>query len=147
MKRDWISSIADEWMLKQRKTSLLTGRLVVEDGKVSLQLDAGELVELNTNDRIEVLNGDRFEPAPFSRILERVDSAGWSLYAGLYATVSRRSRHPTDEVIDHCPVCDKKINFGQVAWKVGPELCCSVEHMLTRIKESKERGEKADGDS
>ena len=144
MKRDWISSIADEWMLKQRKTSLLTGRLVVEDGQVSLQLDAGELVELNTNDRIEVLNGDRFEPAPFSRILERVDSAGWPLYAGLYASVLRRSRHPTDEVVDHCPICDKNIHFGQQVWKVGPDLCCSVEHMLTRIKKG---GGRADGDS
>lgn len=141
MKRDWITAIADDWMLKQRKTSVFTGRLVVENGQVSLQLDAGELVELNTNDRIEVLNGDRFEPAPFSRILERVDSTGWALYAGLYASVTRRSRNPTeDEVFDHCPICDKKIHFGQVAWKVGPELCCSVEHMLTHIKESKERG-------
>lgn len=144
MKRDWITSIADEWMNKQRKTSLLTGRLVIEDGKVSLQKEDGSLVDLNKDDRIEVLNDDRFEPAPFSRIIEKVDSAGWSLYAGLYATVSRRSRHPTDEVVDHCPICDKEIYFGQQVWKVGPDLCCSVEHMLTRIKKG---GGRTDGDS
>ncbi|MCY7487286.1 hypothetical protein [Paenibacillus alvei] len=40
----------------------------------------------------------------------------------------------TNEVIDHCPVCDKEIFFGQVVWKVGTDLCCSVEHMLKRAK-------------
>ncbi|WP_206110194.1 hypothetical protein [Paenibacillus aquistagni] len=97
MHKDRIDILANEWMEKQRKSNVvvLSGRLVVEDGLVSLQLDDGELVELNTNDRIEVLNGERFEPAPYSRILEKVDSAGWSLCAGLYASVIRRRRHPT----------------------------------------------------
>ncbi|BFH16537.1 hypothetical protein WDD9_005652 [Paenibacillus melissococcoides] len=40
----------------------------------------------------------------------------------------------TKEVIDHCPVCKKEIYFGQVVWKVGPDLCCSVEHMLKQAK-------------
>lgn len=60
--------------------------------------------------------------------------------------ISDQQKDCTDsnEVIDHCPVCDKKIHFGQVAWKAGPELCCSIEHMLTHIKH---RGIRADGDS
>lgn len=42
----------------------------------------------------------------------------------------------TKEVIDFCTVCEKEIYFGQVAWKVGPDLCCSVEHMLKQAKVS-----------
>ncbi|BFH12303.1 hypothetical protein J6TS7_65370 [Paenibacillus dendritiformis] len=40
----------------------------------------------------------------------------------------------TNEVIDQCPICGQEIYFGQVAWKVGPALCCSVEHMLKQAK-------------
>lgn len=40
----------------------------------------------------------------------------------------------TKEVIDFCPVCKEEIYFGQVAWKVGPDLCCSVDHMIQHIK-------------
>ncbi|BFH12642.1 hypothetical protein WJ0W_000844 [Paenibacillus melissococcoides] len=40
----------------------------------------------------------------------------------------------TKEVIDHCPVCGREIYIGQVAWKVGSDLCCSVEHMLKQAK-------------
>lgn len=40
----------------------------------------------------------------------------------------------SQEVIDYCPVCEEEIFFGQVAWKVGRELCCSVEHMLKQAK-------------
>jgi len=69
-----------------RKQENITGQLVVEGGKVSLQQENGSLVELSKNDRIEVFNDGKFEPAPYSQILEKVDSAGWPLYAGLYAS-------------------------------------------------------------
>ncbi|BFH71903.1 hypothetical protein J27TS7_08240 [Paenibacillus dendritiformis] len=38
------------------------------------------------------------------------------------------------EVIDHCPICEKEIYFGQAAWKVGPDLCCSVDHMVQHAR-------------
>ncbi|BFH17239.1 hypothetical protein WJ0W_002339 [Paenibacillus melissococcoides] len=38
------------------------------------------------------------------------------------------------EVIDHCPICGQEIYYGQVAWKVGSDLCCSVDHMIQRTK-------------
>ncbi|MCY9543690.1 hypothetical protein M5X00_28405, partial [Paenibacillus alvei] len=64
------------------KSEIITGQLVVEGGKVSLQLDNGSLIELSKNDRIEVFRDGKFEPAPYSFIIEKMDSAGWPLYAG-----------------------------------------------------------------
>ncbi|WP_213431665.1 hypothetical protein, partial [Paenibacillus dendritiformis] len=68
------------------QVELLTGRLVVEDGKVSLQHDDGSITELSKDDRIEVLNAGKFEHAPFKRILDKTDIYGWSIYAGLHAS-------------------------------------------------------------
>lgn len=86
-----------------RKQENISGQLVVEGGKVSLQLDNGSLIELSKNDRIEVFRDGKFEPAPYSFIIEKVDSAGWPIYAGLYASVERfnRSEPPTLEQIAH----------------------------------------------
>lgn len=70
---------------------VMTGRLVVEDGKVSLQHDDGSMTELSKNDRIEVLDAGKFVPVPFKRILDQsgVDKYGWSIYAGLHASVEK----------------------------------------------------------
>ncbi|MFD3272662.1 hypothetical protein ACE3MS_21435 [Paenibacillus dendritiformis] len=38
------------------------------------------------------------------------------------------------EVIDFCPICEGEIYFGQVAWKVGSDLCCSVDHMVQHAR-------------
>lgn len=70
-----------------RKQENISGQLVVEGGKVSLQREDGSMIELSKSDRIEVFNDGKFEPAPYSRILEKVDSAGWAICAGLYASV------------------------------------------------------------
>ncbi|EJW14524.1 hypothetical protein M5X00_30430 [Paenibacillus alvei] len=71
------------------KSEIITGQIVVEGGKVSLQREDGSLVELSKSDRIEIFKDGKFEPAPYSRVVEKVDSAGWPLYAGLYASVER----------------------------------------------------------
>ncbi|MFA8303482.1 hypothetical protein OB446_010375, partial [Paenibacillus alvei] len=71
------------------KSEIITGQLVVEGGKVSLQLDNGSLIELSKNDRIEVFRDGKFEPAPYSFIIEKMDSAGWPLYAGLHASAEK----------------------------------------------------------
>ncbi|MBG9737116.1 hypothetical protein [Paenibacillus alvei] len=238
MNRDRMNSAMQDWMDKQKK-QVITGQLVVEDEKVSLQLEDGSLIELSPTDRIEVKNGERFEPAPYSRIIEIVDSGGWPIYAGLYASVHQPIKkvdirtalwneisdtceeiyegiigdvdgaikiqeavkgylnacctervqihanpqaalaesqgrvqnlsHPrnedmnmmqcgnekvhlepgavavigekegrihmdTMEVIDHCPVCEEEIFFGQPVWKVGREFCCSVPCMVRRVQ-------------
>ncbi|WP_241734951.1 hypothetical protein, partial [Paenibacillus alvei] len=70
-----------------RKVEVITGQLVVEDGIVSIQREDGSMIKLSKSDRIEVFNDGKFEPAPYLQILEKVDSAGWPLYAGLYASV------------------------------------------------------------
>lgn len=89
MNRDRMNSVMQDWMDKQKKQEVITGQLVVEDGKVSLQQEDGSLVELSKNARIEVKNGDRFEPAQYSRILEIVDFHGRPVYAELYASVEQ----------------------------------------------------------
>lgn len=94
MNREQINSTMQGWMSKQHTKQVINGQLVVEDGKVSLQQEDGSLTELSPTDRIEVMNGKRFEPAPYSRILEKVDSAGWPIYAGLYASVERFRSEP-----------------------------------------------------
>lgn len=100
------------------KSEIITGQLVVEDGKVSIQREDGSMIELSKNDRIEVFSGGKFEPAPYSRILEKVDSAGWALYAGFYASVeimqsrgnqNKKETSVTTEVSRICPTgCDFK---------------------------------------
>ncbi|BFH15012.1 hypothetical protein WJ0W_004572 [Paenibacillus melissococcoides] len=73
------------------RVELLTGRLVVEGGKVSLQHDDGSMTELNASDRIEVFDAGKFVPVPYKRILDQsgVDKYGWSIYAGLHASVEK----------------------------------------------------------
>ncbi|MBG9734576.1 hypothetical protein [Paenibacillus alvei] len=71
------------------KREFVTGQLVVEDGEVSIQREDGSMIELNRTDRIEVMNAGKFEHAPFKRILESHDEYGWSIHAGLYASVER----------------------------------------------------------
>ncbi|WP_241734597.1 hypothetical protein [Paenibacillus alvei] len=84
------------------KSEIITGQIVVEGGKVSLQREDGSLVELSKSDRIEIFKDGKFEPAPYSRVVEKVDSAGWPLYAGLYASVERfRGEPPTLRQIAH----------------------------------------------
>lgn len=71
------------------KSVMLTGQLVVEDGKVSLQHEDGSMTELDKRCRIEVFMGVGFEPTLYARIVGMVDTAGWPLYAGLYAAVEK----------------------------------------------------------
>ncbi|EJW19187.1 hypothetical protein M5X00_17310 [Paenibacillus alvei] len=108
MNRDRMNSAMQGWMASQKKQEVITGQLVVEEGKVSLQREDGSLVELSKSDRIEVMNGNRFEPAPYSRIIEKVDSAGWPIYAGLYASVER-------------PV--KKVDIRTALWNEISDTC------------------------
>ncbi|BFH15579.1 hypothetical protein J6TS7_56280 [Paenibacillus dendritiformis] len=75
------------------RVELLTGRLVVEDEKVSIQHDDGSMTELNKDDRIEVLDAGKFVHVPFKRILDQsgLDKYGWSIYAGLHASVEKKA--------------------------------------------------------
>ncbi|MCY9540017.1 hypothetical protein M5X00_19815 [Paenibacillus alvei] len=101
-----------------RKVEVITGQLVVEDGIVSIQREDGSMIKLSKSDRIEVFNDGKFEPAPYLQILEKVDSAGWPLYAGLYASVelmksksnqNKKETPVTTEVSKVCPMgCDFK---------------------------------------
>ncbi|WP_241734986.1 hypothetical protein [Paenibacillus alvei] len=99
------------------KSEIITGQLVVEGGKVSLQREDGSLVELSKSDRIEVFSGGKFEPAPYSRILEKVDSAGWPLYAGLHASAEkihgdRNSLRPKKEKLNNSlPIIEEVSEF------------------------------------
>lgn len=71
------------------KSVMLSGQLVIEDGNVSLQHEDGSMTELDKRCRIEVMDAGKFVQVPFSRLLVGYDDYGWSIYAGLYASVEK----------------------------------------------------------
>ncbi|EPY07451.1 hypothetical protein PAALTS15_10010 [Paenibacillus alvei TS-15] len=138
MNRNQINSTVQSWMSKQHMKQVINGQLVVEDGKVSLQQENGSLIVLSKNDRIEVRNGDRFEPAPYSRIIEKVDTQGWPIYAGLYASVEQngresslmRERTRTELVLVARQICELLAHRGIQPGEVGEVF----EHAIDIIR-------------
>lgn len=72
-----------------RKVTFLTGNLVVEDGKVYVQRQNGELVELSNRDVIKVDNGGRTMRVMYETILRNDQASEQCIYAGLYAMIEK----------------------------------------------------------
>jgi hypothetical protein len=72
---DRIDAALDGWTL---------GVLVIEDGRVELQLDDNSLIPVPAGAVLEVKNGSSWEPLANSD-LRLLDRYGWPLFAGLDA--------------------------------------------------------------
>jgi hypothetical protein len=72
---DRIDAALDGWTL---------GVLVIEDGRVELQLDDNSLIPVPTGAVLEIKNGSGWEPLANSD-LRLLDRYGWPLFAGLDA--------------------------------------------------------------
>ena len=59
------------------------GRSVVEDGKGFIQLDSGELVELQESDIIEVLNGETYQRIKLETLINTRTVEDWPAFAGM----------------------------------------------------------------
>jgi len=69
----------------------LTGRIVIEHGRVTLQRSDGSPLLLTEVDTIEVRNGEYYELLALEQALSRFTAEGWPAYAGLYARVKRET--------------------------------------------------------
>lgn len=70
-----------------KKSRVITGNLVVEDGTVSIQGEDGNLTALTKDNtvRIECRNGDTFQVVSLWQIISNYEKYGWSIYAGTYS--------------------------------------------------------------
>jgi hypothetical protein len=75
--------------LIDRMDGFEVGTAVVENNKGFLQRDNGELIELNSKDHIEVLNGDEYEGISLETLINTKTTEGWPGYAGLYCRIKR----------------------------------------------------------
>ncbi|MNJ52847.1 hypothetical protein D3C77_482040 [compost metagenome] len=71
---------------------IITGNLVVEDEKVSIQGEDGSITELTKENviKIECRNADRFIRVTLKQITHNYEQYGWSIYAGIYSIVEIR---------------------------------------------------------
>lgn len=70
-----------------RVAGYTTGRLIVEGGVVTLQLDTSALLSITDAQTIEVRNDSEYVRITLEQALSVSSVEGWPLYAGLYARI------------------------------------------------------------
>lgn len=64
------------------------GTLIIDDKKAFLQLDIGELIELDDTFKIEVINNRQYIPVTYNQVLNTIDKyMDAPLFAGFSARV------------------------------------------------------------
>jgi hypothetical protein len=67
------------------------GNSVVENGKGYIQLNSGELIELQESDIIEVRSGDVYQRLELEVLINTKTNEGWPGFAGMYCRVKERT--------------------------------------------------------
>lgn len=65
----------------------ITGRTFVENGKAFLHLDNGNEIQLQQDNKIEVLAGSEYVAITLQDLLEKKTDEGWPLFAGFDARI------------------------------------------------------------
>lgn len=65
------------------------GRLVVDAGQASLELETGEMLPVPDSAALEVRNGDQWEQVS-AKMLQARTAEGWPAYAGLEVRIKER---------------------------------------------------------